>query len=71
MGRRKGETLKKEEMSQAKLNKHEPEAISKGQGRSSLTFVHTGQGQEKTSVKLTMTMKYRSSKCLEHFLFCL
>ena len=38
MGRRIGETLKKEEMSQAKLNKHEPEAISKGQGRSSLIF---------------------------------
>lgn len=60
MGRRKGGTLKKEEMSQPKLNKHEPEAISKGQGRSSLTFVHTGQGQGKISIELTMTMKYRS-----------
>lgn len=68
MERRKGGDIKGK-MNQPKLNKHEPEAISKGRVRSSLTFVHYEQGQN--FHRANYDYNIGQSKCLEHFLFCL
>ena len=40
MGRRKGGTLKKEEMSQPKLNKHEPEGLNNKYDILQTTAIH-------------------------------